>query len=522
MKRNDSSSYVFYLILIVSTTFSQYTAGKEDRVVTILFTNDFESAYDPTPAFWREDMDNIGGIAQIASLIDSIRTREPNVFLFDSGDIFTGILAQRTEGEISFELMNTMAYDAMVIGNHEFEYGWEVFARQKNRVPFPVLGANLYYKGTDILYAQPYSIIERNGIRIGVIGVLGQDAATALIPSNIAGVEVRDPKLVVPQYVRLLRKDVDLIVLLTHQGKTAPMQTNDEGEDVKRDINADIELAGVVQGIDVLFGGHADAGTEEPVVQPDTGTLIMQTYGQGRYLGYLKLMLESEEDKIISYEGKLIPVNSDKLPAHKLITRKLEKYRVEHADLFQPIGRTSERFNRKYNRESDIGNLFADIIREHTRAQIAFMPSGGIRKDIPEGQVTKLDLLDAFPFNDHIVKLEMKGSTILEVLEQGLSLERGILQVSGISVHYDMEKPVGERVVTASVNGKSLQPDKNYIVGTIEILAQGGDLYLPFTKGRIIGGDEFLFSNVLEDYFASKEIVHVPNRNRLIAVEQPN
>ena len=266
---------------------------KNTKTVTLLFTNDLESTYDPVQAYWRDDMEHIGGIAQLATLIDDFRASEENVFLFDAGDIFTGVLAKLTRGEVSFELMNTMGYDAMVIGNHEFEYGWEVLARQKHRVPFPVLGANLFYEGTDIHFAQPYSIIERDGVRIGVIGIMGQDAATALNPPNIAGLEVRDPKSVVPEYVKLLRPDVDLVVLLTHQGKTAPMQTDDEAHpEIKRDIEVDIELAGVVDGIDVLLAGHADAGTEQPVIHPQTGTLIMQTYGQGFHLGFLQVQVD--------------------------------------------------------------------------------------------------------------------------------------------------------------------------------------------------------------------------------------
>ncbi|MDH5323818.1 MAG: metallophosphoesterase, partial [Gammaproteobacteria bacterium] len=104
-----------------------------DRIVTLLFTNDVESAYDPIPAFWLDDVDRIGGIAELTTLIESIREKETNVFLFDSGDIFTGALAKLTEGELAFELMITMGYDAMAIGNHEFEYGHEIFEWQKNR-----------------------------------------------------------------------------------------------------------------------------------------------------------------------------------------------------------------------------------------------------------------------------------------------------------------------------------------------------------------------------------------------------
>ena len=167
----------------------------------------------------------------MTALINSIRDAEPNVFLF--------------------------------------EYGHEIFAWQKNRALFPVLGANFFYKDTDHPYAQAHAVIERNGIRIGVIGVMGQDAVSAIIPSFIA-----------------------------------PMQTDAESDPrLQRDIDADISLAGAVTGVDVLFAGHADAGTPEPVIHPDTGTIIMQTYGRATHLGYLQLELDPETRSIANHQG---------------------------------------------------------------------------------------------------------------------------------------------------------------------------------------------------------------------------
>jgi len=194
----------------------------EDKTVTLLFTNDVESAYDPIPAFWLEELTMIGGIAEMTTLINDLRASEPNTFLFDAGDIFTGALAKLTQGELAFELMISMGYDAMSIGNHEFEYGTEVFAWQKNRAPFPVLGANLFYRGTDHPYAQPHAILERNGIRIGVIGIMGQDAVSAIIPSFIAPLDVRDPVEAVRRSVQEIGDDVDLIVLLPIRARRRP------------------------------------------------------------------------------------------------------------------------------------------------------------------------------------------------------------------------------------------------------------------------------------------------------------
>ena len=489
--------------------------------VTLLFTNDLESAFDPVAAYWRDDIEYIGGIAHLATLVERYRESEETTFLFDAGDIYTGTLSKLTQGELPFELMITMGYDAMAIGNHEFEYGWLAFAAQKNRAPFPVLGANLFYRGTEHPYAQPYAIVERNGIRIGVIGILGRDAATALIPSHIAGVDVRDPAPIVARLVRMLRPDVDLVVLLTHQGRTAPMQTDDEGDPgVRRDIEADIALAGVAPGIDVLLGGHADAGTREPVVQPETGTIIMQTFGQGQHLGVLELQVDMDGGGIRSYDGRLVTVDSNALPPERLVQEKIDRYRARYPEYFEPIATTETAITRRYNEESDLGNLFADILREKSGAPVALVPSGALRRDLPAGELRLIDLLDAFPFTDRIAIMELDSGTLLDVVEQGLTLERGILQVSGLEVRYDMSQPAGRRIRGIEVDGQPLRLDGRYRVATLEILAQGGDLYASFGDGRLESMSDERFADVLEAWFRGREPVRAPPRGRLLPVSR--
>jgi 2',3'-cyclic-nucleotide 2'-phosphodiesterase (5'-nucleotidase family) len=345
---------------------------------------------------------------------------------------------------------------------------------------------------------------------------MGQDAATALNPPNIAGLDVRDPKVVVPEYVKQLRPDVDLIVVLTHQGKTAPMQTDDSAHpEIQRDIDAEIELAGSVEGIDVILSGHADAGTEKPVVHPRTGTLIMQTYGQGFHLGFLKLEVDVKKDKVLAHEGRLIPVDSDSLRPHPGIIDKLSMYRERHKEIYEVVGRSAEHLSRAYTRESDMGNLFADIHRQEGRAEVGLYPSGGIRRDIEAGEVSVQELLDAWPFLDTVATVKLSGATLLEVIEQGLSLERGIMQVSGMVVHYDPDRPIGSRVLSAMVNGKVLDKNATYTVATGSFVTNGGDLYTHFIGSEVVyrGRD---FATVLTEYFRSHEVVEIPERGRLV------
>jgi len=510
------------VLLLVSGCTSSPTTQPANDTITILFTNDFESAYEPTRAYWRNDMERIGGVAQLASLIADYRAKDPDLFLFDAGDIFTGSLAHLTQGEIAFELMRIMDYDAMSIGNHEFEFGWEELARQKQRATFPVLGANLSYRSSGEPYAPPYSIIERNGVRVGVIGVLGQDAATALIPRNIAGVVVSDPVQAVRKYVQLLRPEVDLIVVLTHQGPTAPMQTNDEAApEVYRGNLENLALAAAVPGIDVLLAGHTDAGTPEALRDPVNGTLIMQTWGQGQHLGVLQLALDASNigsPKVTLLNSGLVPVNSDGLEADAEVNALLERYRAQHPSLYKPVGSLDKRASRKYYQESILGNLLADIVREHTATEIALVPSGALRKDLPAGELLRVDLQDMFPFEDRLAVVELSGQTLLAILEQGLSLERGLLQIAGLQITYDSAAPIGQRIISASTGGQPLDPQKNYRLATLEILARGGDSYVQFLAAKQVTLGKREFSEILFDYFAAQhakgEPVRVPQTGR--------
>ena len=501
------------LVIAATCHAAEESPASDERIVTLLFTNDVESAYDPIPAHWLDDIDMIGGIAEMTTLIERLRSSEPNVFLFDSGDIFTGALAKLTEGELAFELMITMGYDAMAIGNHEFEYGVEIFEWQKNRAPFPVLGANFFYKNTDHPYSQPHAIIERDGIRIGVIGIMGQDAATAIIPSYIAPLDVTVPAGAVQKSVDELRDQVDLIVLLTHQGKTAPMQTDAESDPrLQRDIDADIALAGAVEGIDVLLAGHADAGTPEAVVHPTTGTLIMQTYGQATHLGFLQLTLDDQGD-ISSYDGKLIPVESSQLEPDPRIVAKLKQYRQTHMGIFTVIGETEAPLIRRYIEESDIGNLFADIFVEATGADIGFVHGGSLRKDLPQGEIRLVDILDSYPFVDSVIVKEMNGSQIRRALEQSLTFERGMLQLSGLEMTYDLARPKYRRIVTLTHQGRPVIDNEMYTIAAPGFLTEGGDLYDSFPESDVIR-DVGKVSDVIIAYFRKYESIDTPQRGR--------
>lgn len=513
MKLKRTLALAISILLLIGVADAQ----KGAKELTIIYTNDFHSAFDPVPAYWLEGSPRLGGAAQLATLANQIRERDRNTFFFDTGDMFTGQMSFLTQGEALMEMMRAMRYDAMVIGNHEFDYGADNFEKQMNRVDFPVLGANIVFKGTDHPYSRPYTIVEKGGVRLGIIGIIGQDARSVALPSGITHLDFPDPIPVVRELVKELRPHVDLVVVLAHQGKTGPMQTDAENRpEVQRDFDEDIRLATEVEGIDILIGGHAHRGIEVPFVTPKTGTIIVQTYGYGTRLGYLKLKVD--DGRVTSHQGELLKVWSDRLQPDPAVEEKINYYRNLVAPKIGILkGELKVRLVRDYLRESSLGNFITDVMREKSGAEVAITNAGGLRADLPEGMVTNGHILDAFPFVNTLVVCRMTGAQLREVIEQGLTLERGMIQVSGLKAVYDMARPVSKRLVSVEIGGVPVDDKRVYSVATNSFVAQGGDLYQTFlrTEQKDSG---VLLSDLLMDYLKEKGSAGLPRPGRMVPV----
>ena len=153
--------FAIFLFLTSICINSEESAIKE---IVILHTNDIESVYEPIQAVWRSDMELIGGISHLATLINDVRAKEDISFLVDAGDIYTGALSKKSKGKLPFDLYNAMGYDVLTIGNHEFEYGWESLIDTIPRANFPVLNANIVYENSGKLIAKPYTLLQRSGV----------------------------------------------------------------------------------------------------------------------------------------------------------------------------------------------------------------------------------------------------------------------------------------------------------------------------------------------------------------------
>nr|WP_086937876.1 bifunctional UDP-sugar hydrolase/5'-nucleotidase [Thaumasiovibrio occultus] len=504
--------------LVLAMPFSSLAEVKE---VTLLHTNDIESVYEPVDAFWNPDISRIGGIPYLATLIHETRAEEEISFLFDAGDIFTGSLSKQTQGKLAFDLYSAMGYDAIALGNHEFEYGWQTLKAVMPRAEYPVLNANIKFEENDAPFAQPYNIIERDGVRIGVIGVMGIDAFyNTMWKGNRQGLTIDNPTEVVQYWVDQIHDDVDMIVVLTHQNKTAPMQTDKEADpEVQRGFDEDYAMAGALKNVDVIFGGHSDHGLWEPAVHPETGTVVGLTFGQGKYLGYTKFEVNTETNQVEFVEGKLIPVESDELERDARTGQLIDDARAAFPELSETIATIDATAYRRYYRESNIGNLVADMMRDEAGADIGMISSGSIRVDLNQGPVTLENVMNVFPFTDKLAVVSISGAQVKELLEYSYTLPYGLAQFSGIEATYDSQRPEGERLISLKINGTEANDDKQYRVATYSYAASGGDGYHVFAEGTPVSeGDKVM--NVLIDQFKARKNVEVPALGRQVDVSR--
>ncbi len=488
--------------------------ASDPQAFQILYTNDIESVYEPLPATWRSDMTHIGGLPKLASLINTYRQRQPKTLLLDAGDLFTGSLSKATEGRLVFDLYSVMGFDAVNLGNHEFEYGWQTLAFVSQRARFPLLNANIFYEGTDIPFSRAYAILNVGSLKVAVLGLMGVDAfLNTMMPSHRRGLTVVAPETVAAQWVPRLRAEADIVVLLTHQGRTAPMQTDKEADpEVQRGFEAEYALAGAVKGIDLIVAGHTDHGLRTPVRHPETQTLIVETFGQGMHLGVLNLLYQAGQPLTL-VSSDLVPVNADRLPDDAAVAGLIQAARARHPELSRVAGVLQGHAPRKYYRESVVGNLVADALRASAKTDVGMITPGALRADLASGPVTVEQIRNVFPFLDRVTTIKLTGVLLKAIVEKGLWREYGLPQYSGMTLTADLAKPEGQRLVSLQINGLPVIDAGEYTLATGSFTATGGEGYHLLTD-HIVAVSEALVSDVLVRYFEAKGQVLAPSLGR--------
>src|SRR5512135_1327173 len=268
-------------------------------VVRILYVNDFHGFAEPHKPLGSEE--KLGGIAYLAGRVDLLRSQRPSLLLA-AGDMIQGDnWANLFQGKSSIEVMNAMKFDAMVVGNHEFDFGQEVLWNRISEAGFPVLGANVEGFGA----LEPYVIKEVGGVKVAIIGVVTADTPVSTDPRNVAGLKFDPPADAVRKYVRQLKGKADIFVVLSHIGYAA-----------------DRTLAEDVKGIDVIVGGHSHTKLETPVKVG--GTVIVQAWEHAKALGVLDLTVD--DGMISGHEGHLEEIKPEEGSEDKAVMAIVEKY----------------------------------------------------------------------------------------------------------------------------------------------------------------------------------------------------
>ena len=446
----------------------------------ILYFNDFHGFVEPHKAIGSDEL--LGGITYLANRVEELRKEKPSLVL-SAGDMIQGHnWANLFKGESVIELMNGMRFDAIVVGNHEFDFGQEVLRKRISEAKFPILGANA--EGVSGL--RPYILKDLLGIRIAIIGLVAEDIQEITHPRNVQGLKFSSSIETAERFVKELREKVDLLIILSHLG-----------------YPVDRMLAEKVEGIDVIVGGHTHTKLSGPVFVKST--IIVQAWENGKALGILDLTIKDR--KIISYRGHLEEIRPQMGKESHAVREIVKKYNQKvDAVLNQKIGETEvdldgERRNVR-RKETNFGNLTADIIRQVSSADLAIMNGGGIRASIRKGEIRVRDLYTALPFDNYTVAVRITGKQIKEALEHGVSTaaeeEGRFPQVSGLTFTYSLSGTRGSRTREILVAGKPIDPDQEYIVATNDFLAVGGDGYKVFAEPLKMSGDYSILGGAMK------------------------
>ncbi|ABG33413.1 multifunctional 2',3'-cyclic-nucleotide 2'-phosphodiesterase/5'-nucleotidase/3'-nucleotidase [Roseobacter denitrificans] len=483
--------------------------------LTILHTNDFHARFEPISRFdsgcsAEDDAEGkcFGGSARLVTAIADARARSDNSILVDGGDQFQGTLFYTYyKGALAAEMMNKMGYDAMTVGNHEFDDGPEVLRGFIDAVDFPVLMSNADVTREPLLAETlPKSVvIERGGERLGLIGLTPQDTDELASPGD--NITFSDPVAAVQEQVDLLTADgVNKIIVLSHSG-----------------YGVDQRVAAETTGVDVIVGGHSNSllsNTNEDAVGPYPtmvgDTAIVQAYAFGKFLGELNVTFDDEGTLVRAVGEPLImdaTVTADEATVARIVEAALPLDEIRNtvvADAAEAI--VGER-DACRARECEMGNLIADAMLARVQDQgveIALQNGGGIRASIDAGEVTKGEVLTVLPFQNTLSTFKVTGATIVAALENAVSQhEEGagrFLQVAGMSYAFDVSQPAGSRISDVMVGGAPIDLEKLYGVVSNDYVRNGGDGFDMFKTAQ----DAYDFGPDLADVTAEYMAANAP------------
>jgi 5'-nucleotidase len=468
---NRSALVVVLIGLLSVTAFGQ---NAETVRVTFLHLND---VYQFTPV----DGGKRGGLARVMTLRRQTLKDNPNTLLTLGGDTLSPSVETRTyRGKQMIDAWNKAGLDLSVLGNHEFDIKTNELIDRIKESNFTWLGSNVIDTKTGKIFADlpPFVIREFDGVKVGIFGLLLPE--TKETSSMEAHLKIADYCETARDVIAKMRAaGANTIVALTHMF-----------------MAQDKRLAQCAPGIDLILGGH-----EHTLLQSSaSGVPIFKMWADAREVGRFDLYIDKKTGKVTSMDWQIIPVTDaipddpDFAPVYAKYKELLDQLEVRVGATAVPLDALSHSVRTK---ETDIGNFIADAYRKAVGADIGFVNGGSIRADLTynPGPLTKRDVLSMLPFNNPIVKVEVTGKLLLEILEHSVA-RSGVgeddqpgrfPQVSGLCFKFDTRKPAGSRVSDVCVGGEPLDLNKTYTIATSDFLvSRGGDGYTMFSKAKVL------------------------------------
>lgn len=505
-------------------------AWEKDRVYkfTVLHTNDHHGR------FWHNEHDEYGLAAQ-KTMMDQIRyevqAKGGGVLILSGGDINTGVPeSDLQDAEPDFRGMNLIGYDAMALGNHEFDNPLSVLKQQQKWAKFPLLSANIYQKSTGKRLFQPYAMFKRMGLNIAVIGLTTDDTAKIGNPEYFTDMEFRKPADEAKKVVESLRKNEkpDVIIAATHMGH---YDNGHHGSNAP----GDVEMARALPAgyLDMIVGGHSQdpvCMAKDNVKQADyvpgtpckpdrqNGTWIVQAHEWGKYIGRADFTFKNGELTLEHYE--LVPINlrhkvknADGSTSWVNYTQEIAKnpgmmklltpfQKKGEAQLGVKIGSVDGHLEGDRSKvrfvQTNLAHLILAAQMERTKADFAIMSGGGVRDSIEPGTITYKDVLKVQPFGNTVTYVDLKGSEIEDYLKvvANKQVDSGAYaQFANISLNAD-----GEGVSQIKIKGEALDAEKTYRMALLSFNATGGDGYPDLSKHPAYVNTGFVDAEVLKQY----------------------
>jgi 5'-nucleotidase/UDP-sugar diphosphatase len=438
-----------------------------------------------------------GGMAQLAGQVAVFRARAPQrTLLVDGGDAWQGtFISNANKGEAVTKAMNLMRYDALAVGNHEFDWGQDVLAQRAKEATFPFLAANVIETktGASPSYLKPFVVKDVGIARVGIIGLTNPGSATIVKATSVTGLQFQTAADSLRPLIAEVQKQADIVVVAAHVGL----------------IDA-VQLARDVPGIDVIVAAHDHLAIQTARLEGRTTIVNAGAYTQ--YLGRLEIVVDrtSRKMKDAVRGGVLIAIAANASVKPDAEIAKLVDERRADGEKYtsRSVGRTTVPLS-NIREETGFGNLITDAFVEYGRQQgwktdVAFYNMAGVRASFPAGQLTFGQLYEALPFSNTVVNVDLTGENLREVIDRAVCVT-GRLHMAGVVVSYRFDGGAPSCARSITVAGTQLDPARTYHVATIDYLLLGGDGHTTFKRGTNV-----IYGDVEVDVVAAYITVHSP------------